>query len=120
MKMYRQHDSRSDIAAFSTLGVGQVGVMLGQTLYAIMPFVEAWWTAAAFWLGETIQEDEEILRDGSGGKIVVMKEEGDGGEKEEAKEGAPRTTRQDGVWSEWRRRPRSLFQGDCGWRGQDL
>ena len=62
--------------------------MLGQTLFAIVPFVEAWWTAAAFWPGKTIQKDEEVLWDGGGGKIVVMKEEGDGGENEEAKEGA--------------------------------
>ena len=76
----------TNIAAFSTLGVGQVGVVLGQTLLAVMPFVEAWWTAAAFWLGETIQKDENVLRDGGGGKIVVMREEGDRGENEEAAE----------------------------------
>jgi hypothetical protein len=55
----------ANIAAHSTLGVGQVGVMVGQTLFAIMPFVEAWWTIAAFWLGETIEKDDNILRDGT-------------------------------------------------------
>ena len=60
--------------------------MLGQTLLAIMPFVEAWWIDAAFWLGETIQKDKDVLRNGSGGKIVVMREEGDKGEHEEAAE----------------------------------
>ena len=76
----------TNIAAFSTLGVGQVRVVLGQTLLAIMPFVEAWWIDAAFWLGETIQKDEDVLCDGGGGKIVVMREESDRGENEEATE----------------------------------
>ena len=44
----------TDVAPLSTLGVGQVEVVLGQTLFAVMPFVEAWWLCAAFRLRETV------------------------------------------------------------------
>ena len=51
----------ANIAALSPLGVGQVDIVLGQTLLAIMPFVEAWWVAATVRFGQAAQEGEEVV-----------------------------------------------------------
>jgi hypothetical protein len=111
-----------DVAPLSALGVGQVGVVLGQTLLAIMPFVEAWWLFAAFRLRETVQIKKNVFGGGLGGKVVAMKEESDGreDEDEESEEVAAQTTRQDGMRTKWRRWPRSIFKCHCDWSGEDL
>ena len=83
----------TDVAPLSALGVGQVDVVLWQTLLAIVPFVEAWWLFAAFRLRETVQIIENVFGGGVEGKVVVMKEESDGGEDEESEEVAAQTTR---------------------------
>ena len=97
----------TDVAPLSALRVGQVEVVQGQTLLAIMSFVEAWWMSAAFWLRETAQKDEKVFGGGVGGKVVVVKEDG---EDEESGEVAAQTTRQGGARTKWRRWPWPLFQ----------
>ena len=88
--------------------------MLGQKLFAIMPFVKARWTATTFWLGETTQKLEEVIRNRGGGEvgvgvIAVMKDESECGKNEEGKEVAAQTTRQDGAGTKWGQRPWSFF-----------
>jgi hypothetical protein len=92
----------TDVAPLSALRVGQVEVVQGQTLLAIMPFVEAWWMSAAFWLRETVQKDDKVFGGGAGGKVVVV--------KEESGEVAAQTTRQGGARTKCWRWPWPLFQ----------
>ena len=99
---------KANVAALSTLRVGQVDVVLGQKLLTIMPFVEARWFSTAFRLGKAAQKGEDVIRifRGGGGSrgrgLIVMKEESDCGEKEEAEKVTTKTTRQDGVGTKWR------------------